>query len=133
ALQHSGMTVITNFALVTNTAAQFNAFGIDPATGDILGAAARSGINSTIERLVYHAPPIPRMTGISLSGTELLLSGSNGAPNQTYYLRASPDLALPVVDWSIISTGMFDASGSFTLTSPIEPSAPQSFYLLQLP
>ena len=135
ALRHSGANVTQNSVLLTNSSATINAFGVNPLTGDALCAAARSGINSTIERLIYNAPPslTPTITEISLLGTNLLLRGTNGAPNQTFSLVASADLLLPASNWQTVATGLFDGVGDFSLTNAIDSIFAQRFYRLQIP
>jgi hypothetical protein len=61
-----------------------------------------------------------------------VFSGSNGVANWTYYLLASTNLGLPPGPWTIISTNQFDAKGRFNLTNPAAPSAPHTFFRLQL-
>jgi autotransporter-associated beta strand protein len=62
----------------------------------------------------------------------LVMSGSGGNSNATYYLLGSTNIATPVSNWTRLLTNHFDGSGNFSLTNPIDPNTPQSFYLLQL-
>jgi glucose/arabinose dehydrogenase len=132
ALRNSGTNLTQNSIILTNAAAKPNAFGLDPANGDVLIAAARGGINSTIERLVY-VQPIPRFTQISLAPPNVVLRGTNGGFNQTYYLLAATNIAVPQSNWAAMATGSFDAAGNFTLTSSVAPSVGQRFYRLLVP
>jgi len=61
------------------------------------------------------------------------LSGTNGIPNGNYYVLDSTNLALPLPNWTLMATNVFDANGDFTFTNAIDPNTPQLFYLLQLP
>lgn len=80
------------------------------------------------------APATPPMFGsITTSGGNLILSGSNGAPNGSYYLLASTNVTLPVINWNRIATNQFNANGTFAVTNPLAPATPQLFYRLQLP
>jgi hypothetical protein len=135
ALHHSGTNVTQNLALLTNSSAKINAFGVNPANGDVLCAAARSGINSTIERIVYTGPPAPtpRITEITLSGSELVIRGTNGTANQGFSVLASTNLTLPTTSWPTVASGHFDANGNFAVTNSIDPNLPQSFYRVQTP
>ena len=74
----------------------------------------------------------PRFDGWAASGNNWVFSGSNGVANWTYYLLASTNLGLPPGPWTIISTNQFDAKGRFNLTNPAAPSAPHTFFRLQL-
>ena len=71
ALRYSGSNLLENSTFLTNASAHVTAFGVDPANGDALCAAARGGTNSTIERIIYNAPPspVPRITHIVWSDT----------------------------------------------------------------
>jgi Concanavalin A-like lectin/glucanases superfamily/Putative Ig domain len=76
-------------------------------------------------------PAPPQIAGAVLSGSGFSFSGSNGAPNATYYVLASTNVALPVSQWPVIGTNTFDAGGNFSFTNP-PLNRPQTFYLLQL-
>jgi hypothetical protein len=80
---------------------------------------------------VTNATP-PVITNISLSAGNLVLSGSNGPPYQTYYVLATTNLALPITNWSIIATNTFPLDGDFMITNAIETNAPQEFFQLEV-
>ena len=107
------------------------AFGTDPSNGDALCAAVRGGTNSTIERLV--GPPSPRITQISLVGTNLVIRGTNGPSMQTYYALASTNLNFPAASWISVSTSLFDSGGNFVFTNPVAPAFSRRFYRLLVP
>jgi len=46
---------------------------------------------------------------------------------------ATTNLDLPVTNWTRVLTNQFDGSGNFNFTNTVSPTAPQSFYMLQLP
>jgi polygalacturonase len=80
------------------------------------------------------APPAqPRFVTVSASGNNLVFSGTGGQTNGTYYLLASTNVALPLTNWTAVTTNTFAADGSFTITNPIGTNPPQQFYLLRLP
>jgi autotransporter-associated beta strand protein len=74
--------------------------------------------------------PTPSITGIVKSGSNLVLSGSGGAPNASYSVLTSTNAALPLAQWTSVTTNQFDASGNFSFTSPI--AKPQQFFILRL-
>ena len=76
---------------------------------------------------------VPAFHSLSLSGTNLIVRGSNGWPGQNYYLLTSTNLALPLSQWKSVVTNPFDPAGNFNLTNPLNPTAAKLFYLLQLP
>jgi hypothetical protein len=75
----------------------------------------------------------PKFTGITVSGTILVLSGTGGSPGSPYYVLASTNLTLPFTNWSLVTSNVFDANGNFLVTNSISPATPQQFYVLQLP
>ncbi len=107
-------------------------FGIDPFNGDVLYADLQSGNNSVIKRIIS-ANPIPYINAMELSGTNLIVSGSNGAPNGNYYLLAATNVAQPLENWTMLATNAFDGSSNFRFTNGVEQSHSQRFYILLLP
>jgi hypothetical protein len=107
---------------------------VDPSNGDPLVAAIKGGTNSAIQRIISAVPvQFPIFTNVSLSGTNLILAGTNGSPTQAYYLLASSNLLQSVTSWPPVATGLFDSSGNFTVTNPISPGFKQHFYRIQVP
>jgi hypothetical protein len=78
-------------------------------------------------------PPPPVFSGISATVNGLVMSGSGGTTNGTYYVLVSTNVALPRNQWAPIATNLFDGSGHFIFTNAINPNSPQTFYLLQMP
>jgi hypothetical protein len=37
-----------------------------------------------------------------------------------------------VAQWTRVATNQFDSSGNFSLSKPVDPSAPQTYYQIQL-
>ena len=74
-------------------------------------------------------PPIFGNLNIS-SKTNLVMSGSNGAPLGNYYVLSSTNLALPLANWTRVATNQYDASGKFIFTNPISANQ-QNFFRLQ--
>ena len=76
----------------------------------------------------------PAITGISLSGSNLVIAGSNGFSGITYYVLTSTNLALPRSQWTPVATNVWSANGNFSLTvsNGVNGSVPQQFYLFQV-
>jgi autotransporter-associated beta strand protein len=70
----------------------------------------------------------PYMTKISISGGNVIISGTNAAPGQTYNVLTSTNLASG--QWIPISTNTFSSS-VFSITNPVNGNAPQSFYRMK--
>lgn len=98
----------------------------------ISGAAGPLTNNANVS-LVVSGPPAPFITAVSLSGTNLVLSGTNGPAGGTYSLLSSTNVALPLSDWTAVGSGVFDTNGNFTLTNGLDASFPQRFLRLQVP
>jgi hypothetical protein len=98
-----------------------------------------AGTNSAphiAEALLTGTPVLqPTITKVSITGTSLLLSGANGAPGQTYYVLSSPNVGLPISQWTPVATNVMSGSGSFSIVVPnlVSPSTPQRYCVLQMP
>jgi len=79
-------------------------------------------------------PPQPGIVSISLSGTDVVVAGTNGLATGTYYLLASTNVALALNEWSPVATNFMTNIGSFTFTATnaVNPQSAQQFYILQL-
>jgi hypothetical protein len=79
--------------------------------------------------------PPPAITGINLSGANLMINGTNGVSGLTYYVLTSTNLALPFNQWTPMATNVWSANGNFnlTVTNIVNPSIVMQFYILQVP
>jgi len=75
----------------------------------------------------------PTFGNVTLSGTDLIFSGTGGPTNATYWVLASTNVALPLTNWPRLLTNQFNVSGNFAFTNAISPAVPQRFYTLQVP
>jgi autotransporter-associated beta strand protein len=62
---------------------------------------------------VVSGPPV--FSGISVSGTALMLTVTNGTPNGVWTLLQSTNLALPLSQWATNRMGTYDGSGNLTM------------------
>ena len=83
---------------------------------------------SGVISVVALTPPV--ISGIQISGANLVLNGTGGVNNWPYVLLSATNLAAPV--WTPVATNQFDAGGNFNSTNVINPNAAQTFYRLQL-
>ncbi|HEV2453348.1 MAG TPA: autotransporter-associated beta strand repeat-containing protein, partial [Verrucomicrobiae bacterium] len=81
---------------------------------------------------VVGALPQPVINGFSISGTNLVISGTNGYTGGGYYVLSTTNLLLPLSSWKPISTNTFASGGLFSITNPIVPGTPAKFYTLKL-
>jgi len=80
---------------------------------------------------VVTAPEQPVIGSTKVSGGNLILSGTGGTTNGTFYVLTSTNVATPLANWTPLSTNMFDGSGNFNVTNAINPGNPRQFYLLK--
>ena len=73
----------------------------------------------------------PSFNTFSLSGNNLVFSGTGGVTNGNYLVLTSTNVALPLSQWTPLATNLFDGSGNFTFTNATT-NFPQLFYRLQL-
>jgi len=103
--------------------------------GLAVGAAASLQITSGQLNLVVTggAPPSsPHITGITLSGTSLVITGTNAPSGNQYNILTTTNLLLPLSQWMVLPTNTF-SSGNFNITNTVTPGAPQNYYLIRVP
>lgn len=123
-----GFTTNTTATSLTRT---FTTTGTNLATLIVRDALA-SSTNSL--NIVVTGPTQPPTIGeVSLSGTSLIITGTNGTAGANYLLLGATNLTLPMTNWTILSTNQFGPGGSVNVTNPLDPAAPQWFYRLRLP
>jgi fibronectin-binding autotransporter adhesin len=76
---------------------------------------------------------LPRIGSVVHQGSSLVISGTNGTANATYYVLGSTNVTLPVAEWTRIATNTFTGTGSFNYTNSLSPSVPQYFYQILVP
>jgi hypothetical protein len=81
---------------------------------------------------VIAAPSPPVVNNITVSGNNLIFSGTNGVSGGSYIVLVSTNLTTPLINWTALVTNAFDANGVFHVTNIIAPGTPQLFYRLQL-
>ena len=77
--------------------------------------------------------PQPKFTSIGISGTNVIITGTNGAAGANYAVLTATNLALSLSNWQSIATNPFDSSGNFSFTNAISPGEPQRFFRLRTP
>lgn len=104
-----------------------------PTLGDNLVWTNRLATDGTIA--VFSTAPAtpPVFNSVVAAGNNLVMSGTNGPANSSYYVLSTTNVTLPVASWPRIATNTFNGSGNFAFTNAITPGNPQQFYRLQLP
>ena len=77
--------------------------------------------------------PPPGIRGLSMSGTDLVINGSNGQSGETYTTLMTTNFAELLSQWTPIATNVLGSDGNFTimLTNVFSPGVHQRFYILQ--
>jgi hypothetical protein len=75
----------------------------------------------------------PAIGKITISGLNLIINGTNGTAATPFYVLWSTNVALPLGDWTIISSNQFGSGGGFSITNAFNPSLYQSFYRIEVP
>jgi hypothetical protein len=73
----------------------------------------------------------PTLNALTVSGGNLILTGSGGAAGSAYTLLTTTNLAAPIL-WTTNSAGTLDGSGAFSNSVPIG-AAPARFYRVLVP
>lgn len=146
AVTYGGSLVVTNIGgTITNgqtfqlfvasngvyNAGSFSSITLPTATG--LTWTTNLNLNGTIVANVTSATPAqPHITSVSLSGTTLIISGTNGTAGLQYEVLSSTNVATALSNWTSIATNTF-SSGNFSVTNTIGAGVPQSFFILRIP
>jgi autotransporter-associated beta strand protein len=88
-------------------------------------------VNGTL-RVTATPQTAPEIDTVVLSGTNLVFSGSGGAPGAPYLVLSSTNLTLPLANWIRVQTNVFDANGNFAVTNAVKQTTPQEFFRTQL-
>ena len=123
-----------SFKLFTATAYQGAFSSISPATpGSGLAWDLTALTNGVLKVMAGTGTP-PLITSVTVSGTNIFMSGTNntGTGGGTFYVRASTNVALPLIDWTPVATNVFDANGKFNVTNLVN-EGPLMFFRIELP
>jgi len=74
----------------------------------------------------------PVITTVTMSGSNVVISGTNAVVGSQYNLLTSTNIGLPLSQWAVLPTTIFSAE-DFSMTNPVSPGLPQSFYILRMP
>ncbi len=146
ALTYGGSLTVTNFqGTITNgqtfqlfvssngiyNAGTFGSVTLPTATG--LTWTNNLAVNGSITAGVAStAPAQPYITSVHLSGTSLVINGTNGTAGLQFEVLTSTNVNTPLASWTSISTNTF-SSGNFSVTNTVTSSALQNFFILRVP
>lgn len=137
-----GTVVVTNLAgtitngetfqllVSTNFTGAFSSFILPSAPG--LTWSNNLATNGTLIAVISGPAPQPHITSVSLSGTTLIINGTNGVAGEQYDVLASTNVATPLTNWTSITNSTLSGA-NFSLTNTIDTSAPKQFFILRVP
>jgi fibronectin-binding autotransporter adhesin len=106
---------------------------ITPATPGTGLAWDTSGLAGSGTLKVVATSASPTIGNITLSGGNIIISGMNSSSSTgTYHILTSTNIALPLTNWTILTSGTFNNDGSFSSTNMMGTNA-QQFYILRTP
>jgi autotransporter-associated beta strand protein len=117
------------FTLFNQALNNGDSLSILPPPGVIL--TNKLALDGTLTVLSAVPAPQPYITSISLTGTDVVLSGTNSLAGEEYNLLTSTNVALPLSQWTVLAAGTLSGS-VFSITTPVAPGAQQSFYRLKV-
>jgi hypothetical protein len=89
-------------------------------------------VNGTVN-VIAGSVSQPGISSVTLSGGNVILSGTNGPVNQNYYVLTSTNITQPRASWTPLATNQFSGTGTFNFTNAVGVGEPRRFYLLQVP
>ena len=111
----------------------FGGFSLAPLPAGFTGSLVDASGSIDLTVSVAALPPPPSIGSIVLSGTQVILRGTNNqGAGGTYHVLTSTNVVLPRTNWTVLTNGTFDANGNFASTNSIGTNQ-QRFYLLQVP
>ncbi len=114
----------------TSLAGNFSSLTLPALTPGLYWDTNTFAVDGTI-RVEAETPPV--LGNVGLAGGKLVLSGTGGITNGSYYVMTSTNLAAPLSSWTRLITNQFDASGNFNFTNPPNTGSAQSYYMIRLP
>jgi len=142
ALTYGGNLVVTNLGgtFVAGDAFKlFNAGSYAGAFTNISPASPGSGlawntgtlaVDGTL-RVAAAAPPV--IANFNSTSTNFILGLTGGPAGSPWRVLASPDLTIPLTNWTPVWTNVFDANGNGEFTNLIDPTAAQMFFDIVVP
>jgi hypothetical protein len=125
---------VIQYTTLNNSGGTFNlGLGTLPAgySGFLTNDTSSNTIAVVITSVPVSAPSTnANITHVSLSGTNLLVHGTNNnVPNTSFHYEVlvSTNLATALSNWTIVTTNTFNANGTFDYTNPIVPGTPRQF------
>jgi hypothetical protein len=76
---------------------------------------------------------VPTVNVPTVSGGNLILSGTGGTPGGGFTVLTTTNVAAPLALWTTNLQSTFDGSGAFSISIPITASPPASYFQIRVP
>jgi fibronectin-binding autotransporter adhesin len=130
----TGTLKVSNLGPALAVGDRFQVFS-KPLTGNAMAVSGGGVIwsnNLAVDGSISVASvPIPVITSVSFSGSNLVLAGTNGLPSDGFSVLTSTNVATPLTNWTVFLTNSYDASGNFAVTNTITNTAPAQFFVIE--
>jgi len=101
---------------------------------DNFGQLGDGGSSNRLTTFEILAGPQPVITGVSVSGTNLNLTGFNGVSGETLVTLMSSNVTQALIQWQPVATNLLNVTGNWTITATnaVDPaSSAHRFYILK--
>jgi len=139
ALHYGGTLTVSNLGPALAIGDRFPLFSANSYTGAFSIVSLPSlpaGLNWANKLLIdgsIEVVPTPQFSSATLSGTNVIFTGTGGTSNGTYVILTSTNLTLPLSNWVSLGTNLFDASGNFSITQAIASGEFQRYFRIRTP
>ncbi len=112
----------------------FAGLALAPLPGGFAGNLVDNPGSVDLNVTVSAVPPAPTIQKITISGGQLVVSGTNNssAGGGTYHLLSSTNITVPLSNWTVVTNSSFDGNGNFSSTNATGTNNTQ-FYILRVP
>ena len=144
AITYGGTLMLTNVSgsyAVGNSYQIFNGASYSGAFTSIVPATPGSGLawntnnlatSGVLNIIAGAVVPQPGITHITLSGSQLVISGTNGISGEQYNVLTTTNLLVPLANWTVLPVGTF-SGGTFNITNTVNGNAKQNYYIIRIP
>jgi fibronectin-binding autotransporter adhesin len=142
-INYGGTLVVTNigerlqvgdtFTLFNASGSAFNgSFGNLVLPGYYTWDTSQLAVNGSVKVIgVAAAPTIGSVDFSQLANGTITLNAINGNPDGAVNVLTSTNLALPLSSWTVVESATFGGSGALSLPVTVDPTLPQSYFVLQ--
>lgn len=139
-VNYGGNLVVTNVGPTLKAGDTFTLFSsANPPSGTFtiilpnyyIWDTSKLSVNGTISVVSYSPPVISSLNISNLSTGTITVNATNGFAGGAVNILTSTNLALPLANWTPVTTNAFDGSGNYTDTVTVDPAVPSQFFILR--